>query len=239
MKTTQEIRAIFHNDQRLDLFYSWPKENGKERPAVIVFSPWSGRNHFAEHKAHWLSGLGYIAIAADLYGEGKTGESPEECSNLMAPFMNDRALLRDRIKVILDHINQDQRVDAKRIAAIGYCFGGLCVLDAVRNNLGLCGGVSIHGLYGRPTYNLPETYSAKVMALHGHKDPMILQEDMLGLQSELDHADSDWQMVTYGKGLHAFTNPEANDPAFGTVFNADLDDRTTTYVTAFLTEIFK
>ncbi len=238
MKTTQEIRSIVHNNQRLDLFYSWPKENGKKRPVVLIFSPWSGRDHFAEHKAHWLSRMGYIAIAVDLYGEGKTGETRAECSALMTPFVEDRAFLRDRIKVIIDHVKQDSAVDSSKVAAMGYCFGGLCVLDAVRNNLGLCAGISIHGLYGKPSYDLPSMYSAKVLTFHGQKDPMISREDMLNLQDELQRAGVDWQMMTYGMGYHAFTNPEADDPDFGTVFNADLDDRTTHVVTHFLKEVF-
>ncbi len=155
----------------------------------------------------------------------------------MIPFVNDRAFLRDRIKAIIDHVKQDSAVDSSKVAAIGYCFGGLCVLDAVRNNLGLCAGVSIHGLYGKPDYNLSTTYSAKVLTLHGQKDPMISRDDVSALQDELQNAGADWQMMTYGLGYHAFTNPEADDPDFGTVFNADLDDRTTKYVTAFLTEV--
>ncbi len=236
MKTKHEIRSITHKNQRLDLFYSWPQEDNKKRPAVLIFSPWSGRDHFAEHKAHWLSCMGYIAIAVDLYGEGKTGETREECSALMMPFINDRAFLRDRIQTILEYVKNDPAVDATKIAAMGYCFGGLCVLDAVRNNLGLCAGISIHGLYGKPDYNLPTAYTAKVLTLHGQKDPMITHDDVLNLQDELQNAQVDWQMITYGLGYHAFTNPEANDPDFGTVFNSDLDDRTTKYVTAFLTE---
>lgn len=236
MKTKHEIRSIIHNKQRLDLFYSWPQENGKKRPAVLIFSPWSGRDHFAEHKAHWLSRMGYIAIAVDLYGEGKTGETREECSALMMPFINDRAFLKDRIQAIIEYVQQDPAVDQTKIAAMGYCFGGLCVLDTVRNNLGLCAAISIHGLYGKPDYSLPTSYSAKVLTLHGQKDPMITRDDVLGLQDELQSAEADWQMITYGLGYHAFTNPEANDPEFGTVFNTYLDDRTTKYVTAFLTE---
>lgn len=236
MKTKHEIRSITHNNQRLDLFYSWPQENGKKRPAVLIFSPWSGRDHFAEHKAHWLSCMGYIAIAVDLYGERKTGETRDECSALMMPFINDRSFLKNRIQAIVEYVQQDPAVDTTKIAAMGYCFGGLCVLDTVRNNLGLCAGISIHGLYGKPDYSLPTSYSAKVLTLHGQKDPMITRDDVLGLQDELQNAQVDWQMITYGLGYHAFTNPEANDPDFGTVFNTYLDDRTTKYVTAFLTE---
>jgi dienelactone hydrolase len=237
MKTKHEIRSITHNNQQLDLFYSWPQENGKKRPVVLIFSPWSGRDHFAEHKAHWLSCMGYISIAVDLYGDSKTGETRDECSALMMPFINDRTLLQGRIQTIINHVKHDPLVDGSKVAAIGYCFGGLCVLDAVRNNLGLCAGISVHGLYGKPNYQLPTTYSAKVLTLHGQKDPMVSHNDVLALQNELQNAGTDWQMIVYGLGYHAFTNPEANDPDFGTVFNTYLDDRTTKYVTTFLTEV--
>lgn len=236
MLTTHEIRPVSHEDTRLDLYFSYPKDCSSKLPAVLIFPPWSGRNSFAEHKANLMSQKNYIGIAVDLYGESKTGETKEECTALITPFIEDRTLLKNRIAAIIDYLKQDSHIDNTKILAIGYCFGGLCVLDTVRNNLGLCAGVSIHGLYGKPDYSLPSAYTAKVLALHGQKDPMISSQDVLNLQEELQNAGVDWQMVTYGQGYHAFTNPEANDPDFGTVFDTQLDDRTTSYLDIFLQE---
>lgn len=236
MLTNHEIRSVSHEGTRLDLYFSYPKDRSSKLPAVLIFPPWSGRNHFTEHKANLMSQKNYIGIAVDLYGEGKTGETKDECAALMTPFIEDRTLLKNRIAAIIGHLKQDSHIDNTKILAIGYCFGGLCVLDTVRNNLGLCAGVSIHGLYGQPGYSLPSSYTAKVLALHGQKDPMIPSQDVLNLQEELQNAGVDWQMVIYGQGYHAFTNPEANDPDFGTVFDTQLDDRTTSYLNIFLQE---
>ncbi len=237
MPTTPEIRVLSHHQTGLELYYSYPENTQGRLPAVLIFSPWTGRTSFAETKAQSLAEKGYVGIAVDLYGEGRTGSSKEECSRLMTPFIQDRQFLRDRMAAILAHLQQDERINSSKIVAIGYCFGGLCVLDAVRNNLGLCAGVSIHGLYGRPDYQLPKTYTSKVLTLHGFKDPMISQAEVRLLQEELQNAAVDWQMITYGQGYHAFTTPGANDPDFGTVFDACLDERTTLYVDAFLKEV--
>jgi dienelactone hydrolase len=236
MQTVHEIRPLYDGETRLDLYYSSPKDPLHKLPAVLIFSPWSGREQFAAHKADLLAAKNYMGIAVDLYGESRTGTTKEACSALMTPFLEDRQFLKARLHTLIDHLKKDPAVDSEKIAAIGYCFGGLCVLDAVRNNLGLCAGISIHGLYGKPSYPLPPSYTAKVLTLHGQKDPMVLSNDIQNVQEEFQAAGVDWQMITYGQGYHAFTNPEANDPAFGTVFNACLDHRTTHYVDLFLKE---
>ncbi|MBW8309595.1 MAG: dienelactone hydrolase family protein [Candidatus Paracaedibacteraceae bacterium] len=238
MLTTQEIRPLYDSNQRLDCYYSHPQNPTGRLPAVLIFSPWSGRNHFADHKANLLAQMGYIGIAVDLYGEGKTGETKAECSALIRPFIEDRQFLKNRITAIINHLKQDPLIDNQKIVAMGYCFGGLCALDTVRNNLGVCAGISIHGLYSKPPYKLPSVYTAKLLTLHGQKDPMVPVEDVRAFQEELQKAEMDWQMIIYGLGYHAFTNPEVeSDPHFGTVFNASLDTRTTVYVSAFLKEV--
>ena len=238
MLITPEIRPLYDGSHRLDCYYSYPQKPQGRLPAILIFSPWSGRTHFVDHKAQLMAQKGYVGIAVDLYGEGKTGVTNDECSALMSPFIEDRQFLKNRMTTIINHFKQDPLIDEQKIVVMGYCFGGLCALDAVRNNLGVYAGISIHGLYGKPSYKLPSLYEAKLLTLHGQKDPMVPANDVWALQEELQKANVDWQMIIYGLGYHAFTNPDVpTDPQFGTVFNASLDHRTTVYVDAFLKEM--
>lgn len=237
MKVHNEIVKLRHEEKELHLYVACPDACEQLLPAVVIFPTWAGQDLFAHHKANLMAQKGYIGIAADVYGEGAQGESISECSALMDPLVKDRVLLRDRIKAILDHLKQDPRIDHKNIVATGYCFGGLCVLDAVRNNLGLKGGVSIHGLFHQPDYELPQKYTAKVMALYGFLDPMMIAEQVRSLEEELRGACEDWQLICFGQGKHAFTNPNAFDESRGLVYHALLDKRTTKYVSMFIQEL--
>ena len=128
-------------------------------------------------------------------------------------------------------------VDADRCAGMGYCFGGLCMLDLARSGADVAGVISIHGLFNAPDIDCAPI-AAKVLCLHGYDDPMALPETILELGSELSSAGADWQLHAYGGTVHAFTNPEANDPDFGTVYSATADARATQAIDNFLAEIF-
>lgn len=238
MITLNEIITIYHNETPLNLYCAYPEEGALSLPTVVIFPTWSGSDMFCEHKANLMAQKGYMAVVVDLYGERRQGVGPQECTSLMMPFIDDRSLLKERTKVILDHLKMDPRVNNNSMVAVGYCFGGLCVLDAVRNNLGLKGGVSIHGLYNKPDYELPSQYKSKLLILHGYQDPMTPLSQLAAFQGELHQACLDWQLVTFGLGMHAFTNPNAFDESRGTVYHALLDKRTTRYVDQFLRELF-
>jgi dienelactone hydrolase len=124
------------------------------------------------------------------------------------------------------------------VAAIGFCFGGLCVLDLARTGEDLAGIVSFHGLFGSPGNTAGNTIRAKILVCHGWDDPMATPDQVLGLAEELTGQGADWQMHAYGKTMHAFTNPEANDPGFGTVYSERADRRSWAAMTNFLNEIF-
>lgn len=238
MKTINEIVKVNHDGTPLHLYYSYPEDYNKPLPVILIFHTWAGQDLFCHHKANLVAQKGYLGVVVDLYGEGRQGDGPDECSALMMPLINDRGFLRDRIKVIMEHLQWDKRVDKHNIVAQGYCFGGLCVLDAVRNNVGLKAGISIHGLFSRPDYELPHHYDAKFLALYGYKDPLINQRELRDLEHELQAACDDWQLIVFGQGMHAFTNPQAFDEERGLVYHALLDKRTTKYVDLFIKELF-
>jgi dienelactone hydrolase len=130
-------------------------------------------------------------------------------------------------------------VDSKRVAAIGFCFGGLCVLDLARTGADLAGVASFHGLLNSPGNTQGKKIKAKVLVLHGNDDPMVPVEQVVALEKELTAAGADWQIHTYGHTVHAFTNPAANDPKFGTVYEPKADRRSWQSLRNFLEEIFE
>jgi dienelactone hydrolase len=189
-------------------------------------------------KAFKLAGLGYLAFATDMYGKGVLGNSPEQNAALMQPFINDRATLQQRLLAALSTVKLMPWADNARIAAMGFCFGGLCALDLARTGVDIRGVVSFHGLLGAPE-NIPNpSIKAKVLVLHGYDDPMAPVEQVLALEHELTKAGADWQLHSYGHTMHAFTNPVANNPDFGTVYQPIADRRSWQAMQNFLTEIF-
>jgi dienelactone hydrolase len=222
----------------LEGFFAYDDSLSGQRPVVLIHHAWCGRDEFVANKAKELAKLGYLAFATDMYGKGVLGSTPDECGELMQPFMQNRSLLQKRLIAALVAVKLLPWADNKRIAAIGFCFGGLCALDLARTGIELCGVVSFHGLLSPPE-NIPNpVINAKVLVLHGHDDPMAPPTQVLALQTELSAAKADWQVHSYGQTMHAFTNPVANDPDFGTVYNAKADQRSWVAMQNFLHEVF-
>jgi dienelactone hydrolase len=209
-----------------------------KRPAVLVSHAWGGQSDFERQKAEKLAELGYVGFALDLYGKGNRGGTMEQNAKLMQPFLDDRAMLRQRINAGLEAARNHPAVDPDRIAAIGFCFGGLCVLDLARSvPAGLRGVVSIHGLFHPPGLGEQPPIKAKILILHGYDDPMAKPDQMLAIANELTAAQADWQIHAYGGTKHAFTNPEAKAPEHGLQYNATADRRSWIAVTNFLAEV--
>jgi len=222
-------------DTELHGYVVVPKGAEGPRPAVLVSHAWAGLTDFERNKCEHLASLGYVGVALDNYGGGKNGSSTDENAALMTPFMQDRAMLQRRLLAGYDAAKKHAAVDAERIAAIGFCFGGLCVLDIARSGAPLRGVVSFHGLL-KPSGLEKVAIKSKVLVLHGYDDPMGKPDEMVGLGSELTEAGADWQIHAYGGTMHAFTNPQANDPGFGTVYSERAERRSLTSMASFLAE---
>ena len=216
----------------------WDDSVAGPRPGILVAHAWAGRSDFEDDKADALAVLGYTAFALDLYGKGVRGSSTEENAALMQPFLDDRAMLQNRLLVSLETLRAQNEVDASNTAAIGFCFGGLCVLDIARTGEDLAGVVSFHGLFPAPGNTEGNTVKARVLALHGWDDPMAPPQSVIGLATEMSAMNADWQLHAYGNTMHAFTNPDANDPEMGTVYDAKADGRSWQAMTNFLDELF-
>lgn len=216
-----------------------PARGGK-LPTVFIAHAWAGPSDFERNVAQKLARLGYGAFVADLYGKGIRGRSVEENARLMQPFMEDRSLLRRRMQVSLDAIRGHEAVDSSRMAAIGYCFGGSCVLDLARSGARVAGVVSFHGLLTPPGLaDNPKQVSARILVLHGYEDPLAPPDHVTTFAREMTDAGADWQIHMYGHIYHAFTNPEVNDPkGLGAAYDAKADRRSWQAMENFLVEIF-
>jgi len=224
-------------DTVLEAFFAYDDANVGRRPAVLINHTWGGRDDFVANKAVKLAELGYVGFALDMYGKGVLGSGPEENAKLMQPFIDDRALLQRRIGAALATVKLLPWVDDKKCAAIGFCFGGLCVLDLARTGVDIKGVVSFHGILAAPGNTEGKPIKAKVLALHGHDDPLGPPEQVLAFEQEMTKAGADWQVHVYGNTMHAFTNPIANNPGVGNVYQADADRRSWIAMTNFLEEI--
>ena len=229
--------TVIHHHDGSDLhgLLVWDDTLPGHHQTIMIAHAWAGRGENEVRRAHELAELGYAVFAIDLYGEAKLGSSKGENAALMQPFLDDRHLLQLRMNHVLETVKQLDIVDPGRITAIGYCFGGLCVLDLARSGADLAGVVSFHGLL-KPPGHPTDAIEAKVLVLHGNDDPMAPVEDVVALQSELTEAGADWQIHIYGNTLHAFTNPAADDPGFGTVYDEDADRRSWQTLLDFLGE---
>jgi dienelactone hydrolase len=217
---TQKIE-YYDNDTLLEGYVAFNNDpHPAKKPAVIVAHDWTGRNDFACQKAESLAEMGYVGFALDMYGKGIMGNNNEEKSALIKPLIENRNLLKSRILAAFDTVKKLEYVNTAKIGAIGFCFGGLCVLDLARCNVDIRGVVSFHGLLNAPANHKPTPTQTKILVLHGHDDPMVPPEQVAAFENEMTTAGADWQVHIYGHTKHSFTNPQSNDPDFGTVYNS-------------------
>ena len=217
---------------------AWDDSSDERRPGVLVAHAWRGRSEFEDDKAEMLARLGYVGFALDLYGAGVCGSSPAENAALMQPFLDDRTMLADRLQVALAELRSLDPVDPSRIGAIGFCFGGLCVLDLARSGADVAGVVSFHGLLAPPPGSGSSPITAKILVLHGWDDPMATPEAVVELGRELGARGADWQLHAYGNTLHAFTNPAADDVASGLRYDPVAERRSLRSMRDFFEDLF-
>jgi dienelactone hydrolase len=198
-----------------------------------------GMSPFARDRADALAKLGYIALAADVYGKGIRPKDANEAMTLVKTYKSDRPLLRARAKAALDALLAQSQTDASRVAAIGYCFGGTTVLELARSGAPLAGVVSFHGSLDTPTPEDAKNIKAKVLVLHGADDPHVPPDQLAAFEKEMTDAKVDWQLVKYSGAVHAFAVPTAgNDPSKGIAYNERAARRAWQAMKDFFAEIF-
>ena len=227
-----KTETVNYQAKNIDLkgYVAFP--DAENAPLVLIAHTWAGKDEFVHQRAEDLAALGYVGFAVDMYGNGKVGADTAENESLMTPLVSDRDMLKDRI---VSALNYGKNLPG--VAAIGYCFGGLVVLDLARSGEDLSGVVSFHGLL-MPSDISEKGIKAKVLVLHGERDPMVPLDMVDTFQKEMTEAEADWQLHSYGGTYHAFTNPDANDPNLGTQFNKSANDRSWQSMKNFFAEIF-
>ena len=148
-------------------------KHGDSQPGVILFPAFEGRKDLFLEQAKTLVAEGFSVLVSDVYGEGKVGTSMEESMSLMMPFFENRVALRARVHAAFDAIHQVECIDAQRISAIGFCFGGMCALDLARSGAALQGAVGFHSVFSAPEGLANEAITAKILLLHGYDDPQV------------------------------------------------------------------
>ena len=191
----------------------------------MIAHDWRGRGDAACEKARQLASMGYIGFAVDMFGEAKLGHDNDQRRALITPLMENRELVAERMLAAFNAVGTLPLVNTKKIAVLGYCFGGLCALDLARTGVKINSAVSFHGLLSKPPIIQSEKIKAKILVLHGHDDPLVPSEQVTEFMKEMTLKKADWQVHIYGLTAHSFTNPEANDDSMGLRYNKTADKR--------------
>jgi dienelactone hydrolase len=212
-----------------------------KRPGVLVVPEWWGLNDYPRMRAKMLAQLGYVAMAVDIYGDGKVTADPKQAGAWAdALEAGDRAELRTRIAAALARLKSDPRVDPSKTAAIGYCFGGSTVLELARSGAEVNGVVSFHGHYDTADPAKPGEVKARILACHGADDPFTSPSQIQAFEDEMRKARADWQFNVYGGAKHSFTNPDAGKYHVAALaYNEEADQRSWQAMKDFFREIFK
>jgi dienelactone hydrolase len=235
-----EVIGYKHGDEAMEGYLAFEGAGKGKRPGVIVVHAWMGLDAYAKKRTEQLAKLGYIAFAIDMYGKGVKARDAQEAARLAGIYRADRGLMRSRANAGLDVLKKHSVADPKRIAAMGYCFGGGVALELARSGADISGVVSFHGNLDTPDPGDARNIKGKVLVLHGADDPIVPPNQVVVFQDEMRKANVDWQVVIYGGAVHAFTDPgSGNDPSRGAAYNEKADRRSWEAMKAFFAEIFK
>jgi dienelactone hydrolase len=202
-------RTIYHSFRGEQLSSVYVGTGGAVSGTVIMVPTFCGISDLERSFANKLAERGFACLIADLWGRSYNPASERDVAfGHMGQLKGDRAALRDRMLDLVDVAKTQDGTDPAKLAAIGYCFGGLCVLDLARSGADVAGVASFHGLFDAPDLP-PQPIKAKVVAYHGWNDPMVPPDAVVALAKELTEAGADWQIHGYGHTGHAFTNPGA------------------------------
>lgn len=210
-----------------------------KRPGILVVHQWMGITDHERERARMLAELGYVALAADVYGQGVRPANAQEAQAQAGKYREDPTLLRGRVAAGLAELKRNELVDAARCAAIGYCFGGGAVLELARSGADVKGVVSFHGSLDTREPAQPGAVKATILVCHGAADPHVKPESVDRFREEMEKARADYQFIAYSGAVHGFTQKSAgDDPSTGVAFNAVADRRSWQHMRDFFAELF-
>lgn len=201
-------------------FVAWDENKSGKRPAILVIPEWWGLNDYAKYRVRELASMGYIAMAADMFGDGKIAVNPQEAQEFTKPFYADPNLAKSRTDVALMKLKTYSVADVSNMAAIGYCFGGNCVLNAAKLGADLKGVVSFHGGLGGAPAN-KKLLKAKILVCNGAADKFVSEQSISEFRHSLDSIGANYIFKSYANATHAFTNPASTET--GKKFNMPIE----------------
>jgi dienelactone hydrolase len=208
-------------------------------PGVVVVHQWMGLTDHERKVSDELAKLGYMALAADIYGEGVHPKDTAGAGKTAGIYKGDRALYRRRVQAALDTLKAQKGVDASRLAVIGFCFGGAGALEAARAGMPVKGVVTFHGSLDVPAGYAPGPITAKILVCHGADDPFVDAKAVAAFQDEMRQSKADYVFVAYANAVHSFTQKEAgNDNSKGAAYNEAAQRRSWQHMKDFFKEIF-
>ncbi len=207
-----------------------------KRPGVVVVHEWWGLNDYTKKRTRMLAEAGYVAFAADMYGDGKTTEHPREAGEWSGAIAKNQQMAIDRFNAAVAQLKKNPNVDPDHIAAIGYCFGGSVVLGMAMGGADLDGVVSFHG--GLPSDPASGKVTASILVCNGALDQFATPELIQTFQKNLTDAGADWEFINYGNARHSFTNPSADTHGIPNLaYNEKADKRSWQTALNFLAEV--
>ena len=237
----EEAVAYTADTAHMKSFVTYNENKEGKRPGILVVPEWWGLGDYVRNRAKQLAEMGYIAMAVDMYGDGKTADNPKDAQALSTPFYQNTSLSKNRLDAALNKLKSYAQTDTANIAAIGYCFGGSVVLNAAKLGANLKGVVSFHGgLSGAPADK--RLLKAKVLVCHGEIDNFVPAPEVNAFRKGMDSIGADYTFKVYPNSTHAFTNPIADE--WGKKFNMPLkynavaDSASWSDMKAFFSKIF-
>lgn len=226
----------------LNGFVAYDQNSTAKRPVVLIVHEWWGPGEYVRSRAKQLAEMGYLAMAIDMFGNGKMGNNPQEAMALVKPFYGNGALIKSRFDAALNKIKTYPQADTANIAAIGYCFGGTMVLNAANLGEPLAGVVSFHGNLTTATPPNKDLLKAKILVCHGNADNFVPQAEVDQFKKSMDSIGADYTFKAYDSATHAFTNPDATEKgkAFNLPirYNAEADKASWADMKAFFDRVF-
>lgn len=217
-----ETHEVVYSDGKTNMigYVAYPK-GATKRPAVLVIHEWWGQTEYPRKRAEMLAELGYVAMALDLYGDRAMATHPKSAQEFSQSISKQPRVRESRFRAAMDYIQKLPQVDPRKIAAIGYCFGGGVVLEMARAGLDIDAVASFHGPVTTSNPAKKDAVKAKVFVFNGAADPLVKKEDIEALTQEMKKAGASFEIIQYENAKHAFTNPNAT--ALGTKFDMPLE----------------
>ena len=209
-KIVTETVPYKDGDVELNGYLAYDDAMKEKRPGVLVVHEWWGLNDFAKEKTRQLAELGYVAFAADMYGQGHVATDPAEAGKLAGQFRDNSTLWRTRAKAAYDALARNPHVDTAKLAAIGFCFGGSTVLQLAASGADLVGVVSFHGSLMPIAEPDAQRIKGKLLILHGAADTAVPESAVKAFWESLRNTAVDWQLIVYAGAKHSFTNPASD-----------------------------